>query len=485
LVGAVKGLVLIREGVVRTLLSDRVPELTRINGIVQTAAGETWLQGSKGLLRLTTADLERAFRDPRYRPPRAVLGFEDGIPDLYPNQSGRSLVQGGDGRLWFATLAGTAWIDPNGIRRDLSSPVPVITALHSRGKDLSDPVDVVLREGVGDVEINYTSPNLSVPQRQRFRYRLIGYDDAWVDAGARRQAFFTNLRPGEYRFEVLAVSAEGVWSRSPATVAFRVQPTFVQSRWFLALCAAAALLAVGLLYRFRLAQATRSMNRTLEVRNAERERIARELHDTLLQTVQGLILRFKAVTDRLPQNAPDRARLHDVLAQANSTMSEARDRVQGLRERLGSERLEEALAARVKGAGLESDVLVRVKLHGPERVLVPEVAAELVAIVDEALKNVAQHARATEVEVSLSYRREAVTLVVRDDGIGFNPAGGPPEGHFGLLGMAERAERIEGSLTVTARVGEGTTVYVVVPSRRAYPFRTLGDRLRGLLPVPA
>ncbi|MGK6325272.1 two-component regulator propeller domain-containing protein [Sphingomonas sp. DT-51] len=479
LVGAAKGLALIADGRVGMVGIDRLPELMRVNGIVQTSAGETWVQGSRGVVRMSTAELERAFSDRTFKPKTRSFGTDEGVPDLYANQSWRSLVQGGDGRIWIATLAGTVWIDPDKVRTDRTSPGAVVTGVRARDGVRMDPVQVTLAKGVSDLEVDYTGLSLGSPQQVRFRYRLMGYDTGWVDAGSRRQAFFTNLRPGTYRFEVLAANGEGVWDSTPATTVIRILPTFAQSRIFYSLCAGAILLICWFAYRFRLARLSSRLDAGLRVRYAERERIARELHDTLLQSAQGLVLRFQAVADRLPAAELERARLGDALRRANAVMSEARDLVRGLRDRNGSADLETLLAEQFARAGFAPEVSVGVTVTGTPRPLRNDVAIELAAIGGEALLNAARHSEASRVEGTLRYAWSTFSLEIRDDGRGIDPgaARGEKDGHFGIVGMRERAERIGGTLGVVAGPDGGTLVRVELPRLRAYALPPMWRRL--------
>ncbi len=465
LVGGEHGLAQVRDGTARYLLADRVPEIVDLNGVVQTTTGETWLYGAGGLFRLATADLDRAFADPHHVPKVKVFGFDEGVPDRFQVASWRSIVQGGDGRIWLDTLAGTAWIDPNGASRPRRRPTAAVTSLRARDRTRLDPSDVVLAKGIGDLEIGFSALGLESPNRARFRYRLVGNDDGWVDAGSRRQAFYTNLRPRAYRFEVMVANEDGIWSKGPASVGILVQPTFRQSWAFLVLCALGALLLVGLLYRWRLTRATQELARRHGERTAERERIARELHDTLLQAIQGLILTFQGVAGRLSGSQVERAKLDEALSRADEVMVEGRDRVRGLREGNGPEDLNEALGRLMCLSGFADATVLRFSAVGSSRPVSPSVGTELIAIASEALVNAARHADATHVEMVLEYRRDGITLEIRDDGTGIDLEklrARVTSGHYGVLGMTERAKRVGAEFSVTRRNGGGTQVRVVL-----------------------
>jgi hypothetical protein len=226
--------------------------------------------------------------------------MKDGLPGP-PQQNGtRDLVRGGDGRIWLLTLEGVAWIDPARIARNALPPPVSIRALTVNGQVRRDPRDLTLPKGASKLQIDYTALSLSIPERVRFRYRLDGVDKDWVEAGGRRQAFYTNLKPGRYRFQVVAANNDGVWNDKGAVLAFEIPPTFVQTSLFRTLCVLALIGLLWGLYALRLRQVSDRIHGRLQDRMAERERIARELHDTLLQGIQGLMLRLQSVADQIP-----------------------------------------------------------------------------------------------------------------------------------------------------------------------------------------
>jgi signal transduction histidine kinase len=313
--------------------------------------------------------------------------------------------------------------------------------------------------------------SLARPEQVRFRYRLNGYDRAWTEAGPRREAYFTNLPPGTYRFEAMAANPSGVWSESAAGVTIEIPALFVQTRAFVVLCVAAAIALLGIAYALRVRYLTARERSRLEERLVERERIARELHDTLLQGVQGIILGFQSVADQIaPQ---DRGRLHaeQTLERANALLIEGRERVKNLRGAVGgADSLHQALldeAAQVAAGGAPHIVVME---RGERRAVHPIAHEEVVRIAREALTNAVRHAAASRIDVELRYDTKSLTLAVRDDGKGIAAAvlDGGREGHFGLMGMRERAQRVGGELTVTSIPGTGTRVTLIVPARVAF-----------------
>lgn len=459
---------------------------SRINGMVQTPDGDTWLAYPKALVRMRSADLARALADRSFSPPILALGAGEGLVSRPHSKSQLALVQGGDGRLWVATETGTMWMDPHRIVRNAQPPPVAIKSVLADGHVYRDPASVLLAAGTSSIEIDFAALSFADPRRVEMRYRLDGFDRDWLDPGTRRQAFYTNLPPGRYRFRVIAANEAGIWNRGGAAVAFEIPPTFIQSRWFLVTCALVLLLVSWLLYRLRLAQVAGQIRSRLEERLGERERIARELHDTLLQSVQGLVLRFQSVANRMPPEEEARAHLESALRRADDVITEGRNRVQDLRVSDGSSDLPGLLKDRAEGAGFDPAVHVRIVVEGRPRPVHPLVSVELGRIAEEALFNVVRHAHAGAVEITIRFSRRELGVEICDDGVGLPPdicdAGGKP-GHFGLVGMDERARRIGGSFSIESKPGIGAAVTVTLPARLAYadhqPRRRLLSRLLG------
>ncbi len=479
------GLAEVRGGRVRQLSAERHPALRDITGLLQTAAGETWLIGLAGIVRLSADRLDAAFADPNRDLQPMVLDFRDGLPSIFNRDGKRDVVRGGDGRLWFATSAGTVWVDPGRLSRNPLAPRVVISALKAGGVTHRDPTRVTLPKGASSGEIGYTALSLTMPDRVQFRYRLEGMDRGWVDPGPRRQMFFTNLGPGTYRFRVIAANNDGVWNRQGATLEFTIPPTFVQSKWFLLLCALLVGAVLSSLYVMRLRQVTARVRAGLEVRLAERERIARELHDTLLQGFQGLVLRFQSVADRIPPDQPLRPIIDDVLDRADAVLVEGRDRVHELRHTAMDLDLAQALTNTAGELAADRPVRFNLTVEGKPRELHPMVREEVQRMGEEAIRNAFQHARASTIEVAIAYRRDQLRLDVRDDGVGLSDEvaqAGERPGHYGLIGMRERALRIGGLLNVISRKGAGTEILLSVPGRSAYAARQRRWRMPLLKP---
>jgi len=270
-------------------------------GIVETAAGELWVASGAGIVRLDRGQVDEILRSAGFAATPHVYDYRDGLPGTVQSvRPSPALVEAGDGRLWFALSSGLGYIDPARLVRNTVPPSVTIWSLTAAGREYSPfRQHTRLPVNVPQLAIGYTAGSLTMPERVLFRYRLEGFDDTWQDVGNRREAVYTNLAPGTYRFRVIAANNDGVWSDKDASIAFTIPPAFYQQRWFQLACALALVAALALVYRLRVRQVARSVRARLEERLVERERIARELHDTLLQGLQGLMLRFQAVATRI------------------------------------------------------------------------------------------------------------------------------------------------------------------------------------------
>ncbi|TPG52626.1 sensor histidine kinase [Sphingomonas glacialis] len=481
LVGDPSGLGRVWHGSLQTISATRVPWVRQPTGVVQTKSGQTWMIAQAQIIGLVTSELEAAFTDRKARLRPVVLSFSDGLPDIDVRSGVRAAALGGDGRVWFSTLAGTVFVDPAHLVRNTLPPPVSINRLVTPRNSYTDPVYVDLPQGTSKVEIGYAALSLTMPERVRVRYRLEGVDDDWVDPGSRREASYSNLAPGRYRFHVIAANNDGVWNRSGATVGFSIAPTFLQSGWFTLLCTMAGALLLWALYSVRTRQLTARVRDRLGAQLAERERIARELHDTLLQGFQGLVLRFQAIANRLPPDSAMRPPMDEALNHAEAVLTEGRNRVSDLRFAEDGPDLAGAIVAIAGDLGSGSAASITVTAEGRARELDAMVREELLRIAEEAIRNAIQHSKASRIEVTIVYGRQ-LQLGVRDDGKGLPDdvaAAGQRPRHFGLTGMRERARHAGGLLTIASRPQLGVEVSVAVPGRLAYaPGQSLNARKR-------
>jgi signal transduction histidine kinase len=326
------------------------------------------------------------------------------------------------------------------------------------------------------LEIDYTALSFAIPQRVQFRYKLEGHDKEWRDPGTRRQAFYNDLHPGSYTFRVVASNNDGLWNEQGATLAFSVAPAWYQTKWFRYSCVLAAVVLLWAIYQIRLQQLAKTFNLELEARVSERTRISRDLHDTLLQSFHGVLLRFQAASQLLFKRPTEaKTTLDSAIEEAAQAISQSREAIQGLRSLpvqsgdlgLAIQALGEEFAARVRA---QNAVEFSVDVRGKTRDLNPAVRDEIYQIACEALRNAFRHSNGKRVVVQIQYEARELCLTVRDDGCGFDQtAGGSVHaGHFGLYAMSERARLVGGHLELWSEVGSGTQVELRVPASFAY-----------------
>ncbi|MFP2925730.1 two-component regulator propeller domain-containing protein [Pyxidicoccus sp. 3LG] len=485
LVGGALGLAAFDGERFRSLTTTRPNVLTGITGLLRTKDGSLWLHGHAGGVHITAEALERALTEPDYAMPFERFDMGDGMPGgAQQVRPMPSLVEGQDGRLWFASTNGLGVIDPKHIHRNPRPPPVEIRSLIAGERVHSPTTPVWLPPRTRDLRITYSAPTLGMPERVSFRYRLQGLDDTWQDPGSRREAIYTNLGPGTYRFQVIAANEDGVWNMEGDSLSFEIAPTFQQSRGFVVLCGVAALLSLWCLYVLRMWQVTRRLRMRLEERHGERERIARELHDTLIQDIQALMLHVHLAMSRMPEGEI-RDDLQRTLDRADETLADGRDRVAALRSATA---LRLDLALQTLGVELSENggPAFRFTPQGEARELDPLVADELYRIGREAICNAYAHARAREVEAGLIFGNTSLRLHIRDDGRGIDAdtlSKGGRAGHWGLRGMRERAEKLGGQFDIRCDPGRGTVITVTISAHRAYlrgaeGWRRLIRRLR-------
>jgi signal transduction histidine kinase/ligand-binding sensor domain-containing protein len=465
--------------------------LDGITGIAETADGDLWLNARAGIVHIAATELERSRLDPAYRVRGETLGAFDGV--VGSSAMVRPLptaIEAADGKLWFATTSGIYGIDPARRAHNRIPPPVLIRALTVAGHTIEPIPGLTLPAYTTAVRFDYIGLSLTAAEKVRYRYRLDGVDTGWRELTAARQALYTNLRPGHYTFRVIGANNDGVWNESGATLAFVIPPAFVQTGWFIALCVGCGAAAVWFLVRLRIRQLHRRLEQRMEDRLNERTRIARELHDSLLQGFQGLMFRLQAVRHLLPERAGDAAKFLDSAMQVgDQAIGEGRDAVQNLRSSSFDDRdLATSLSALGTelgaGIGSPSKPEYRVVVEGGPRELSAVVRDEAYRIAREAVCNAYQHAKAGRIETEVAFGDAGLTIRVRDDGIGVDPqilTRGQRPGHWGLPGMRERSESFGGHLHVWSEGSAGTEVELRIPAHVAYsqPPASISSRLRG------
>jgi signal transduction histidine kinase len=446
--------------------------LSGITGIAVARNGDLWLNALDGVRRVAAAELRRAEKNPAYAVHADRYDLTDGLPSAPQRvRPFPTAVSSPDGRIWFGLRSGVVSVDPED--PSLSSPVPPVSIVRAiaDGKAF-DAAHTKLAARTKNLEIDYSAVSLNRAARVRFRYKLAGVDADWRDAGARRQAFYNDLPPGKYQFVVSASNGDNVWNAAGAAINMEVPPAFNQTAWFRSLCAAAFLALLFALYRLRLLYLTKQFNARLEGRESERARIARDLHDSLLQGFQGLLFRLQAVRILMPLRPADAAReLETAMDLGDKALHESRSTVTDMRvSASGQVDLLDSLTALGKELSLHDLPKYRVLVEGLPRQIALLVRDEIYQIVREAVRNSLAHAQAQQIEVELVYGESEFRLRVRDDGIGFDSkiVDHPRFGHFGLQGMRERAESFGAYLRAWSDSGAGTEIELVVPARTCY-----------------
>ena len=460
------------------------PTVEGITGIVFANDGGLWLNAQTGIFRISKEEVAAFLADPQHAVNFDPFNYLDGIPGdggiLYPLPTA---IKGTDGRLWFSTTGGLGFTDPAHIYKNAIVPSVTIRGVRADGRSIEADATVQLAKGTKSLEIDYTALSLSIPERVRFKYKLEGFDKDWQEPGTRRQAFYTSLPPGRYSFHVIACNNDGVWNTAGVTLPIDLPATFLQSWYFKLLCATAAAGLLWCVYLLRINQAEGRIRTRLYERLAERERIARDLHDTFFQGIQGLLLRFDLAMKRLAKGDPVRALLEDALTQSDQVMRQGRELVLDLRTR-SSEAGDLAHDLEAAATEFASQYPARFTLvvTGKERALNSLIAEELYKLGCEAMFNSFRHASASSIEAEVIFGPNELGLNVRDNGTGVSQdilQHGGVDKHYGLPGMKERAEQIGARFSISSRGGAGTEIEVRVPSKVAY--RSTRRGVNGLL----
>jgi signal transduction histidine kinase/ligand-binding sensor domain-containing protein len=440
------------------LLSDNVSH------IEDDGHGFLWLSTTRGICRVRKQEIWDLVNGKIHTLQPVNYGVADGLRSAqcspgYPTSGGGTRTS--DGRLWFPTSRGLAVLDPSDRPPAPSAPQVHLLEVAVDGGPIPIASGVRLAPGNSRMQFRYTAIDLSAPERVRYSYRLEGLDGDWISSVARRVTNYNSLPHGKYRFVVRAAVPNG--PSGETSFAFELLPHFYETAWFRYFCAALAAAAIWGLYNLRLRQIRQRFALVLE----ERVRLAREIHDTLAQGFVGISSQLDAVALTL-NNQLDVARKHLELARkmARHSLTEARRSVMDLRaSALEGHDLPSALSEAAHQWTAGSPVQVRVDVAGENRPLPEETEQHLLRIAQEAVTNAVKHARASQVNIHLEMANRKLSLRVADNGRGFeqDEAFSEVGGHFGLLGMRERAARLGGELQLHSEPGQGTEVAVTVP----------------------
>ena len=471
------GLSRIKDGRVATLTSRNGLPCDTVHWMREDDGNSVWLYTACGLLRVARPELDAWASQSKQVIQGTIFDNSNGVKThRYSAGYGAVVAKAADGRLWFLPGGGVSLIDPRHLGENTVAPPVYIERITGDGQTYDATQGVRLPANVKDLAIDYTALSLVAPEKVQVRVKLEGQDNDWRVPVNPRHAHYTNLGPGTYRFRVIASNNSGVWNKEGAVLEFSIAPAFYQTAWFAVACGVLFLALLWLVYQFRVRQLAVQFNRTFEARVSERTRIARELHDTLLQSFQGLLLRFQSVLNVLPERPTEaKQRLQSAVDQAAAAITEGRDAVQGLRSSaLETNELADGIRAIAEeltshASAIDSPV-IEVEVEGTTRALKPIVRDEAYRIAGEALRNAFRHAKAERITVEIRYDKRQFRLRIRDDGKGIDEdiMQRQPSGHFGLPGMRERAETVGAHLEVWTRRDSGTQVDLSIPGKIAY-----------------
>ena len=485
-IATVSGLARLKDGRVSSF-SNITPLGEVVFEILEDSSGHLWMNGRQGILRVAKEDLEAYLAGTRREVPITLYGLADGLKSTEYNAAyiQRAAARTSDGRLWFATIGGVVSVDPSA---DAINPLPPPLGIERFVADgrvtVSGPVHVPA--GTANFEIQYTALSLLAPSRVRFMYQLEGLDPGWIDAGTRRVALYSRVPPARYRFRLRAANNDGVWSEADATLDITVLPYFYQTQWFRLSLAALFVLALGGVHRVRM--------RRVEARFAlvmkERNRIAREIHDTLAQGLAAIGLHLSAIEHEASNDCRER-HVQTARQLVAASLAEARRSVWDLRPHYLDRRdLVSGFQQMATDLGGEdANVQISIRTSGTVRLFPADTEKHVFRIVQEAVANAVRHGAARDVRIEAHFDDDRAEFVIVDDGRGFDVEQAASNG-FGLTSMRERAAQIGGTLRIESKIPSGTSVTVTVPVRqkmRATPagrsaalVRAGGQRLRGV-----
>ncbi len=466
------GLTRLREGRFEALSVARTGIPETVFGLLEDSAGDLWMSSRRGVYRISTRSLDTYAEKGTAAISGTTYGVADGMRISEGSGGGHPAAwRMRDGSLWFATLDGAAFVSPESIAKNRLTPETAIEQVLLNDHAINAATfaagqALVVPPGARRMEVRYAGLSFVAPQKVRYRYKLDGFDKDWVEAGTRREAFYTNVPPGKYRFLVLSSNNDGVWSSAPSGFDMTVRPTLLQTRWFYALLAICLAGLVFAAYRWRVHSVEAQYKAVLQ----ERGRIAREIHDTLAQGYVAISLQLE-VTARLLQTSQQAAlkQLDETKELVRGSLAEARSSIWNLRSQTDPGTLPSLLAAMQESRSTVDGPALKLEVKGTYRPLSSEVEKEILRIAQEAVTNAVRHASAEHIDIILRYDASTVRLQVIDDGRGFaeDRATLAAHGHFGLQGMRERATRISAKLKLQSAPGKGTVVELQINPRKA------------------
>ena len=444
--------------------------------ILPDERGNFWMSSNQGIYRVSLSELEEVAEGRRQTIHSIAYGKSDGMLSTEANGGGQPAgIKMRDGRLWFPTQNGVAIINPASVKTNPLPPPVVIEDARIDNETVGKlPEQIEILPGQENLEIDYTGLSFIKPEQIRFRYRLEGLDENWTEAGTRRTAFFPHLAPGEYMFRVIAANSDNVWNEEGAMLKIVVKPPFYRTWIFLLACAAIVALIIYTLYRRRIFNLERARKmqedfsrRLINAHESERRRIAAELHDSIGQSLAMIKNRVVQSAENITDENT-RQQLDLITAQTTQTIGEVREISYNLRpyllENLGLTKAVKSLLNKVAESG---QVKIQIELDDVDDLFEPESEMSIYRIIQENLTNILKHAEATEAQVLLKKSKRNLTILISDDGKGFDPNAANKtvydKGGFGLLGISERVKMLGGTQEIESEIGAGTNVLIKIP----------------------
>jgi len=440
-----------------------------------------WLYTECGLVSISENDLLSWIAQPSHTV--TVTHFLDSTEGVENDANGgwfaplTALTK--DGRILFAMRTGLGVLDPRHLNLNVLPPPVRIEGVTADGREVGNAGRVSLPAKTSAIHISYTALSFTAPRKVQFRYKLQGYDKDWSPPEFLREATYTNLPPGDYSFRVIACNNSGVWNKQGAVFDFVVLPAWYQTLWFWSLSASGGICLLSVIFWVRLKAAERELSVRFSERVTERMRIARELHDTLLQALQGLVLSVSNFTSKVSAAPEVQLEMENALERADQLMISGRDRIKNLRGELnGARDLKTELDSIAHDASPNCHPNITVSVDGIPIYLNPIAQDEILWIAKEALANACRHSGAKWIHIQVTYERNDLRVSIRDNGKGMDVGASLARrvGHFGLVGMQERAERIGARLSIRSTEGAGTAIGLSVPGRIAYQNKSAWHR---------
>ena len=438
-----------------------------------------------GLLVIAADSLNAWWSNPSRQVPYILIDSYDGARLSYATFSPQ-MSQAPDGRIWMANEGGIQTLDPGHVATNsLPPPVHIEEVVADRIR-LAPKARLELPPLTRDLEINYTALSFSIPQKVSFRYMLEGRDATWQEPGTRRTAFYQDLKPGRYRFHVIAANNDGVWNNLGDNLEFSVRPAWFQTAWFRMFSILSAGLLIWVAFRLRVRSIAAQISARFDERLDERTRMALELHDTFLQTVQG----SKMVADDALDPAADKLRMRHALEKLSlwlgQAVTEGRAALHALRVTTTERNhLAEFLDRTAKEQFQRTSTSYALTVIGDAKDVHPIVRDEIARIAEEAIRNASLHSHASQLLIELRYARDLI-LCFKDNGVGIDPevVNSGKAGHFGLQGMKDRSARIRATIKITSTLNAGTQIALRVPGDVIYRHdsRSIRAKLRDLTP---